>query len=81
MNRFYLLTAHDHYYPEAGDHDWIDCYETYEQARTAVVEIEASHGGKKYQILKPNGKTIECDYFEIIDLREWIQNTSNENKE
>jgi hypothetical protein len=54
----YLLIAGDDYYPSSETGDWIDCYETEEEAIKKWVEISKA----KYRY----------DWYEIVDLRDWI---------
>lgn len=63
MIKYYLLMAGEAYYPERGVGDWIDAYETMEEAEAQVTKI-TNHlyeiDGKKY------------DWYNIVDLRPWI---------
>ena len=54
----YLLIAGDNYYPSSRTGDWIDCYETEEEAKERWEEISKS----KYSY----------DWYEIVDLRDWM---------
>jgi len=78
--KYFLLIAGHGYYPQSGTDDWIGTYSTYEEAKSKVEYIEDievfSRGPRKgekksssfsYQI---DGRRL--DWFEIIDLREWI---------
>lgn len=58
----FLLIAGDNYYPSAYTDDWIESYTTYQDAKNAV-----SLSGDK--IIINNRK---YDWFDIVDLREWI---------
>jgi hypothetical protein len=51
----YLLIAGDNYYPSAYTGDWIECYETKEEAEEKWEEISK----QKYMY----------DWYEIVDLR------------
>ena len=62
-HKYFLLIAGDQYYPESGSGNWIDAYETREEAESKVNKItnhlyEINH--EKY------------DWYSIIDLRPWI---------
>lgn len=66
MTKPYLLIAGDCYYPSAGTSDWVGCFSTYEEAKAQV------------ELKKPSGYTINggdwgCDWYEIVDLREWTE--------
>ena len=54
----YLLIAGDNRYPSAYTGDWIDCYETEEEAKEKWGEISK----QKYRY----------DWYEIVDLRDWM---------
>jgi hypothetical protein len=54
----YLLIAGDNFYPEAYTGDWIECYETKEEAIEKWEEISK----QKYRY----------DWYEIVDLRDWM---------
>jgi hypothetical protein len=54
----YLLIAGDNYYPSSRTGDWIDCYETKEEAEEKWEEISK----QKYRY----------DWYEIVDLRYWM---------
>ena len=58
MRKPFLLTAGDHYYPCCGTRDWIDRYETEEEAKEKWEEISSK---SKYRY----------DWYEIVDLRGW----------
>ena len=58
----YLLIAGDNYYPSAYTGDWIECYETVEEA------------AEKWEELSKN--KYSNDWYEIVDLREWMENTT-----
>lgn len=78
MKRF-LLTAGDGYYPQAGSDDWVDMFDTREEAER-LIRIEQEHdyfskGPRKGQIRETrqvyfvNDKRV--DWYEIIDLENW----------
>jgi hypothetical protein len=54
----YLLIAGDDYYPSSRTGDWIDCYETEEEARKKWEEISKQE--------------YSYDWYEIVDLRDWM---------
>lgn len=68
MNKPYLLMAGDRYYPSDGTGDWIGCFSTYAQAREQVVVRDNQCIVKGWVY---GDRT--CDWFEIIDLREWTK--------
>lgn len=66
MNKPYLLIAGDNYYPSFDTGDWVGCFSTYEEAKAQV------------EPRKPKGYTVNCrdwgcDWYEIVDLREWTE--------
>ena len=63
----YLLIAGDCYYPSSGTGDWIDCYETVEEAREEIENIDY-HNNSVYKI---RGRMFE--WYDIVDLREWTE--------
>lgn len=67
----YLLMAGNNYYPCSGTNDWIACFSTWEEANAAVTPTE-NHIDKKrsieYYIINDN----KYDWFEIVDLSDWI---------
>lgn len=68
MKKF-LLMAGVAYYPEQGTGDWIDTYETYEEARSHVTTSGESYyliGCKRYK------EDVLLDWYEIVDLEEWM---------
>lgn len=66
MTKPYLLIAGDCYYPSSGTGDWIDCYETVEEARE---EIE--YNNHRINTYKIRGRMFE--WYDIVDLREWTE--------
>ena len=68
----YLLVAGDHYYPRSGDGDWIAAFETYEEAFSLIEDARDKPGIGDYIINYPLGAKVRCDWFEIIDLSNWI---------
>lgn len=80
MNKLFLLIAGDCYYPSSGTGDWRRTFSSREEIE-AMIEIEEipiyfKQGPRKGQIketykkYKLNGENI--DWYEIVDLREWI---------
>lgn len=67
--KYYLLIAGDQYYPSASTGDWIDTFETFEEAKSMVI-IAWSYGLNK-DIFYING--LKYDWYEIVNLREWIE--------
>jgi hypothetical protein len=86
MNKPYLLIAGDFYHPSADTGDWIGCFSTYEEAK-AQVEVKERHdyytkGKNKGEIKSTYRDYIikcgtygdtRCDWYEIVDLREWTE--------
>lgn len=58
MNKPFLLIAGDNYYPDAGTGDWVECFTTREEA--LIIAEEKIRNG--------------CDWYKIVDLREWTNN-------
>lgn len=67
--KHYLLIAGDQYYPSAGTGDWIDTFETFEEAKSMVI-IAWSYGLNK-DIFYIND--LKYDWYTIVNLREWIE--------
>lgn len=63
MKYFLLIVGHN-YYPEAGSGDWVRTYDTYEEALEEVNNMEDTWGD-------PLTKST-CNWFRIIDLRDWL---------
>jgi hypothetical protein len=59
----FLLTAGDNYYPRSGDGNWQGVFRTKEEAEKEGMEL-----------LKENWHTASYDWYEIIDLSEWVIN-------
>lgn len=86
MKKPYLLIAGDNYYPSADTDDWIGCFSTYEEAK-AQVEVKEYHeyytkGKNKGEIKSTHNHYVvkggtygdrRCDWYEIVDLREWAE--------
>lgn len=62
----YLLIAGTTYYPETGTGNWKDCYDSYEEASEAWIKLSAE---KLY------------DWYEIVDLREWMFDNKSQDVE
>ena len=85
MNWF-LLIAGDCYYPQADTGDWIGCFPTFDAANSKVTLIEhkrtITKGKKKgeeeltHTTYIVNGR--EYDWYEIVDLRDWVIGDGNE---
>lgn len=70
-HKYFLLIAGETYYPERGSENWIDAYETMEEAETQVTKIN-NH------LYKIDGK--DYNWYNIVDLRPWITDIVNEDK-
>jgi len=76
----YLLIAGHNYYPEHGTGDWIKAFETEKDAEDVVETIEHHDfytKGKNKGEIKSTFKRYKIndkiyDWYEIIDLKEWI---------
>jgi hypothetical protein len=77
MNKPYLLIAGDYYYPQERTSDWIGCFSTYEEAYERVESVvkHYHHIGSEISYKVKGGEygIRQCDWFEIVDLREWTQ--------
>lgn len=79
MNWF-LLIAGDTYYPEAYTGDWIGCFPTFDEARAQVTDVVhtqiitkgANKGQAQVTHTSYSIKGAKYDWFEIVDLREWV---------
>ena len=77
----YLLIAGHAYYPQPGTEDWKGCFETYEQAYQAITEKQIyntltkgkNKGTQERVYVKWEYNGIEYDWYEIVDLDEWIK--------
>lgn len=65
--KYFLLIAGANYYPSGDTGDWIDTFETYEEAKAEISEKENTYGMGRYTI-----RGREKDWYEIVDLRKWI---------
>lgn len=66
MKLFLLIAGYD-YYPGHGTSDWKQCFTTKKEAEDKVTKANSDFGGTGWVI-----NDIEYDWYEIIDLREWI---------
>jgi hypothetical protein len=57
MNKPFLLIV-NHYYPEPGTYDWIECYEWESDAIAKGMELAPEDSDKSYT---------------VVDLRTWTQ--------
>lgn len=65
----YLLIAGHNYYP--GTNDWIGCFNSFEEANATVTPTEDRLDKKRsieYYIINDN----KYDWFQIVDLSDWI---------
>lgn len=62
MTKRYLLTAGPRYYPSSGDGNWIKTFETEEEAELTGAKL-----------LKDDAKSHYYDWYEVIDLFEWME--------
>lgn len=69
--KYFLLIAGEYYYPSNGTGDWIGCFETYEEALSQVKVEEYDFRGKICHAYIVSGS--ERGWYEIVDLREWIE--------
>ena len=68
MDKPYLLIAGDRYYPEAGTGDWLQCFETEEEALSLI-----SPADDGTYIIKDFSHYNNYDWYKIVDLRKWTQ--------
>ena len=82
MNKPFLLIAGDNYYPSGGTGDWIGKFETREEieknVETRYLEYFFTKGPRKGQLKEKArlGVTIfgiKYDWYEIVDLRDWLE--------
>lgn len=60
--KIYLLIAGDNYYPQSGTGDWIDFFDSYEEAKKEIEEQEDGY-------FKIRERTY--DWYEIVNLDNW----------
>jgi hypothetical protein len=79
MKKFLLIAGYS-YYPDRGTGDWIGCYSSYEEANELVKFEEIDEyflrGPRKGQTKETRQKLfvngLERDWYEIVDLDEWM---------
>jgi len=72
MNKPFLLIAGDKYYPANGTYDWIDRFETYEEAESKVKKISTRTKKTHYVNYKVDGRPV--DWYQIVNLETWEPN-------
>lgn len=70
MMKYFLLVAGEQYYPDRGAGDWIECFESYEDAQMNVLKLE-DDSRHNYIINTPEGSR-KYDWYEIINLKDWV---------
>lgn len=78
----FLLMAGSEFYPNAGDGDWIDTFET---AEDAMAEVKIRGTGQSVSEIEfyPSrrslsqqtfiiGRRRNYEWYQIVDLREWM---------
>ena len=81
----YLLIAGQQYYPDRADGDWIGCFESREEAESAVrtekqtslflrgpLKGQVKEEWEEYRVKHPSYGDHRVDWYEIVDLRDWI---------
>jgi hypothetical protein len=68
MKMPYLLIAGDWYYPHPGTGNWLQCFETEEEALNLI-----SDGGHGIYTIKGFSDHGDYDWYRIVDLRNWTQ--------
>lgn len=76
MKRF-ILTAGDKYYPSSGSGDWIESFDTREDAESVVTAIPPDDGESwpewdNQTTYRIDGFARHFDWYEIIDLSRWL---------
>jgi hypothetical protein len=71
MKRYLLIAGYD-YYPGAGTTDWVDSFDSYEEALNVVEPIQENGGGRRGYTIRD----MPCDWYEIVDLTEWSPRNS-----
>lgn len=81
MNKRFLLTAGDYYYPQSGTEDWVGIFATYEEASALIsktVEYDYFIQGPRKGQIKPGSKRElykvgdrDVGWYEIVDLELW----------
>ena len=68
MKKPYLLIAGHQYYPSDSTGDWIECFESYENAYNSITVVKDDRCYGSYII---NGTKYE--WYDIVDLRNWCE--------
>ena len=68
MKKPYLLIAGHHYYPDSGTGDWIECFESYENAYNSITVVKDD---RYYGSCIINGTKYQ--WYDIVDLRNWCE--------
>lgn len=81
----FLLIAGSAYYPQSGTDDWVGCFKTAKEARkrikTETINVLFQRGSRKGQVketftkqsvLLNDGNLREIDWYEIVDIGDWI---------
>lgn len=79
--KYYLLIAGHGYYPQQGTRDWVEAYESYNEAESQVKKIESheyfSKGPRKGEVKYANYRYevhgSPYDWYEIVDLEPVIR--------
>jgi hypothetical protein len=69
---WFALFAGSDYYPAGGSGDFVACFPSREEAEGQVVETR-SNAFEKYIVAG-----AKRDWYEIVDLREWIAESGGE---
>lgn len=71
--KYFLLIAGDSYYPRSGTRDWIDIFETQEEAESIVErKMLPSYNTRSHHETQFIINGAKYDWYDIVDLREWI---------
>lgn len=71
MNKYFLLIAGSNYYPRSGIGNWLGTYSSLEEAESQV-KIVSRDSELDFITAGVQINGILYDWFEIIDLRYWI---------
>ena len=66
----FLLIAGDNYYPSQDTGDWIGCFSTREEAEAQITPLPRERV-RSYRVQHPRFGETDCDWYEIVDLRDW----------
>lgn len=77
---YYLLIAGHYYYPQASTDNWINCFESYEEAKAQVTQKDIKRtitkgkrkGEEEFLYSKYIINDKEYDWYDIINLQNWI---------